>query len=216
LTCHGAGDSIQAEHLAFQGSLNGEWVSMYSNHDVPLEYLKKWQKTLDVAAQVMDVPAALVMRVWPEQIEVLVSSVGDDNPYEEHEKADLGTGLYCETVMSTRQQLMVPNALEDADWKDNPDVKLNMINYLGVPLVWPDNTIFGTMCVLDSRTRHYTVAYQELLWQLKDLIESDFRAIVEAGGDEAQKATRVRQLEEEINALLVRLGQVPKYPEDGV
>jgi GAF domain-containing protein len=118
--------------------------------------------------------------------------------------------------MSTRQQLMVPNALEDADWKDNPDVKLNMINYLGVPLVWPDNTIFGTMCVLDSRTRHYTVAYQELLWQLKDLIESDFRAIVEAGGDEAQKATRVRQLEEEINALLVRLGQVPKYPEDGV
>jgi transcriptional regulator with GAF, ATPase, and Fis domain len=199
----------------FQGSLNGEWVSMYSNHDVPLEYLKKWQKTLDVAAQVMDVPAALVMRVWPEQIEVLVSSVGDDNPYEEHEKADLGTGLYCETVMSTRQQLMVPNALEDADWKDNPDVKLNMINYLGVPLVWPDNTIFGTMCVLDSKTRHYTAAYQELLWQLKDLIESDFRAIVEAGGDEAQKATRVRHLEEEINALLVRLGQVPKYPEDG-
>lgn len=154
---------------------------MYQNHDVPPDYLKKWQKTLNVVAEVLNVPAALVMRVWPEQIEVLVSSIGDDNPYEEHEKADLGTGLYCETVMATRQQLMVPNSLEDPEWENNPDVKLNMINYLGVPLVWPDNSIFGTMCVLDSQTRNYSKTYQELLWQLKDLIEGDFRAIVSAG-----------------------------------
>jgi len=186
---------------------------MYQNHDVPPDYLKKWQKTLNVVAEVLNVPAALVMRVWPEQIEVLVSSIGDDNPYEEHEKADLGTGLYCETVMATRQQLMVPNALEDPEWKDNPDVKLDMINYLGVPLVWPDNSIFGTMCVLDSQTRNYSTTYQELLWQLKDLIEGDFRAIVSAGDQGAQSEEKVRALEQEINDLLTRIGQTPRYPK---
>lgn len=186
---------------------------MYQNHDVPPDYLKKWQKTLDVAAEVLNVPAALVMRVWPEQIEVLIASVGDSNPYEEHEKADLGTGLYCETVMSSRAQLMVPNALEDPAWADNPDVKLNMVNYLGVPLIWPDNTIFGTICVLDSRTRNYSSAYQELLWQLKDLIEGDFRSIVSADSRGAQTEEKMRALESEINALLIRMGQTPRYPE---
>ena len=186
---------------------------MYEKHDVPPNYLKKWQKTLDMAAQVLDVPAALLMRVWPEQIEVLVASVGADNPYEEHEKADLGTGLYCETVMATRDQLLVPNALDDPRWRDNPDVRLNMINYLGVPLVWPDNTIFGTMCVLDSQTRNYSQPYQDLLWRLKELIEGDFRSIVGADASGQQEDAKARALETEINELLARMGETPRYPE---
>jgi GAF domain-containing protein len=185
---------------------------MYQHHDVPPDYLEKWQKTLDILAEVMEVPAALVMRVWPEQIEVLVSSAGEQNPYEEHEKADLGTGLYCETVMATRKQLLVPNALQDPHWEHNPDIKLNMINYLGVPLVWPDDTIFGTMCVLDAKTRHYSKPYQELLWQLKELIEKDFMDIVRHG-EGLQSEGKVRALQHEINILLKQHGHPPRYPE---
>lgn len=149
----------------------------YKKHEVPVSYLKSWQKIIDGAAEIYNVPAALIMRVWPEQIEVLVSSLGDSNPYEPNEMADLGTGLYCETVMMTRQQLLIPNALDDPDWENNPDVKLNMIHYLGVPLVWPDEEIFGTMCVLDRITRKHSKAFQELLWALKRVIESDFKKI---------------------------------------
>ena len=183
---------------------------MYQKHEVPPDYLEKWQRTLDVLADVLEVPAALVMRVWPEQIEVLVASVGEGNPYEEHEMADLGTGLYCETVMSTRQQLSVANALDDPAWKNNPDVKLNMINYLGVPLLWPDNTIFGTMCVLDSKARHYRKSYQDLLWQLKDLIESDFRMIAGGAVQGGNADQRTKALQAEIDELRLRLGQMPR------
>ena len=70
-------------------------IRMNAIHPVSDDFLERWQKTLDVAAAILQVPAALIMRVWPEQIEVLVSSASDGNPYEEHEKADLGTGLYC-------------------------------------------------------------------------------------------------------------------------
>lgn len=150
---------------------------MYEKKDVPQEYLERWQQSADLVASAVQVPAALVMRVWPEQIEVLISSLGDDNPYEEHEKADLGTGLYCETVMATREPLLVPNALGDPAWMHNPDVKLNMISYLGVPLVWPDDTIFGTVCVLDRKTREFLPPSSQLLRGLKDLIEGDFRVI---------------------------------------
>lgn len=154
---------------------------MYQKHDVTPDLLGKWQTTINRVAAAFDVPAALLMRVWPEQIEVLLASVGDDNPYVEHEKADLGTSLYCETVMATRAALFVPDALADPDWCNNPDVRLNMICYLGVPVVWPDGSIFGTVCVLDSRRREFPQPCHELLWRVKDGIENDFRALRAAG-----------------------------------
>ena len=97
----------------------------YHAHEVPGDLLAKWQDTTNVMADIFEVPAALIMRVLPDQIEVLVSAHKDGNPYEAEERARLDTGLYCETVMETRAMLQVPNALEDAHWKENPDVALN-------------------------------------------------------------------------------------------
>jgi len=157
----------------------------YRKKEVPQHFMHRWQDYANLMAKAANVPAALVMRVWPEQIEVLVSSVGDSNPYEEHEMADLGTGLYCETVMATRQMLVVPDALASPEWDHNPDLKLDMVSYLGVPLIWPDDTIFGTVCVLDSHAHAYSPYSQDLLRQLKATIEGDFRAIcaLPDGGD---------------------------------
>ncbi len=141
-------------------------------------YLEKWQKTVDLMANLFEVPAGLIMKVHSTQIEVLLSSQTEGNPYEVHEKADLNTGLYCETVMAQRDELHVPNALEDIEWKDNPDVKLQMISYLGVPLIWPNNQIFGTICVLDNKTRHYASLYHALLWQFKEIVDGDLKLLV--------------------------------------
>lgn len=144
---------------------------------VPDEFLVKWQQTANVMAGIFDVPAGLIMRVGTQKIEVLVSSHTQGNPYEAGEEANLHTGLYCETVMATRAMLEVPDALEDVHWQNNPDVALNMISYLGVPLMWPDEEVFGTICVLDSKKRKYQQRYVELLWEIKKAIEADFQVI---------------------------------------
>lgn len=149
----------------------------YRRHEVPSEVLGKWQDTANAMAGIFEVPAALIMRVHPEQIEVLVAAHRDGNPYEPHETARLGTGLYCETVMASRNLLEVPNALEDPLWCQNPDIALNMIAYLGVPLLWPDQSVFGTICVLDSKRRQFEARYVELLWELKKTVERDFALI---------------------------------------
>ena len=145
--------------------------------EIPESFLAKWQKTADVMAGIFDVPAGLIMRVLPDEIEVLVASRGEDNLYEAEEKAKLNTGLYCETVMATRALLHVPHALEDPHWAHNPDVALNMVSYLGVPLMWPDNEVFGAICVLDNKKRDYQDKYVELLWEIKKSIERDFVVI---------------------------------------
>lgn len=148
-------------------------------HEVPDDFLLKWQNTANVMADIFEVPAGLIMRVLPEQIEVLVSSHTAGNPYEADEKAKLNTGLYCETVMATRAMLHVPDALVDPHWMNNPDVALNMISYLGVPLLWPDNAVFGTICVLDNKRRSFEHKYADLLWEIKKSIEADFQVIMQ-------------------------------------
>ena len=108
-----------------------------------------------------------------QEIEVLVASASPGNPYHPGEKELLpGSGLYCETVIKTRQMLLVPNALEDEKWRNNPDIKLGMISYLGYPIFLPQGEVFGTICILDIKENPYSETYKKLLLQFKELIEA--------------------------------------------
>lgn len=103
------------------------------------QVLRQWQDIVDTMAELIGVPAGLIMRVRNEDIEVCVSSNSEGNPYEVEEKLHfLNSGLYCETVIKTREKLLVPHAPSDGAWKDNPDIKLNMVSYLGFPLCFPN------------------------------------------------------------------------------
>src|SRR5260221_6688224 len=104
--------------------------------DIPQVVTDKWQEITNLLAELVQVPAALVMRIEPPEISVFVASKSQGNPYQPRERACLNTGLYCETVMRTRQFLLVPDARDDDEWRSNPDIKLGMISYLGLPISW--------------------------------------------------------------------------------
>jgi hypothetical protein len=137
---------------------------------VPDSVLSKWQSIVDLMASLIGVPAGLIMRITELDTEVLVSSRSPGNPYRPGDKEHLpDSGLYCETVFKTN--LLVPNALSDDNWKDNPDIKLNMISYLGFPILLPDGQLFGTICVLDTKENHYSQPYKQLISHLRDIIQ---------------------------------------------
>jgi PAS domain S-box-containing protein len=148
---------------------------MQHSIEIPPEVIGKWQEIVDLLAEIVQVPSALIMRVKPPNIGVFVSSGSQGNPYEPGETAPLNTGLYCETVMKTGRPLVVPNALEDEEWASNPDIKLGMISYLGVPISWPDGERFGTICVLDRKRNEYSTLFLRLLLQWRDALEADLR-----------------------------------------
>jgi PAS domain S-box-containing protein len=148
--------------------------------EIPDELIAKWQRIVDLMARTVGVPAGLIMKVDPPQIEVFISSVTEGNPYMKGERADLNTGLYCETVMKQRSPLLVPDALQDPQWDHNPDVELGMIYYFGFPLVWPDGEIFGTICVLDVENNPQASTYKDLLYEFQQVVEGDLRIIFEA------------------------------------
>ena len=148
--------------------------------EVPSEIVQKWQEIVNLLAEIIHVPAALVMKLEPPNIKVFVSSESSGSPYEKDEVACFDPGLYCERVIKSQQQLLVPDALQDEEWKLNPDVKLGMISYLGFPIAWPDGQVFGTVCVLDDKRNAYTEPYRKFLLQCRDLLQTDLKLLTSA------------------------------------
>ena len=121
--------------------------------------IRKWQDIIDLISLSVNVPSVLIMSFDEKQINVFLKSNSKDNPYKEGEKADLLSTLYSETVALNNACLLVPNALTDPLWGGNHDIKLNMISYLGFPILWPDGEVFGTICALDNKENHYNNQY---------------------------------------------------------
>jgi len=169
-------------------------MAMQHPVQVPSEIVEKWQEIVDLLAEIMKVPSALIMRVEAPNIEVFVSSKSNGNPYHPHELACLNTGLYCETVMSTRKPLLVADARHDEEWKSNPDIKLGMISYLGFPITWPDGEIFGTICALDNKRNEYSELYRKLLRHSRDVLQADLRSLLASHRELEDRETKIRRL----------------------
>lgn len=153
-------------------------VTSSSKPEIPAALQEKWQKILDLIAEILQVPSALIMKLEHDSITVYRSSNTQKNPYHKNDSEKLGLGLYCETVVGNREKLLVPNALDSDYWRTNPDVKLHMISYLGFPIIWDDGEVFGTFCVLDNKENRYSQLYIDVLQEFKNIVESDMHELI--------------------------------------
>ncbi len=142
----------------------------------PEVFLSEWQRIVDLLARIAGVPVGLIMHLCGQEIEVLVTSATEGNPYHVGEKETLfGSGLYCERVIDSQERLVVPNALKSAQWKNNPDIKHDLKAYLGFPICLPDGKPFGTICLLDNKENNFSEDVIELVEKMQVLIESQLR-----------------------------------------
>ncbi|UMR29986.1 GAF domain-containing protein [Massilia sp. MB5] len=115
--------------------------------DTPPE--ERFDKIVAFAAEEFDVPIALI------------SLVDTDRQWF---KAAIGLGATCETgrdisfcghAIMRGDIMVVPNALEDARFHDNPLVSgpPHIRFYAGAPLILPSGYALGTLCIIDTRPR---------------------------------------------------------------
>lgn len=166
----------------------GETINNYLNNyifptntndfDIPDSILKEWQSIVELLARMGGASTGLIMRVQNGEIEVLVASNQPSNPYQVGNKEPLlNSGLYCETVIQTDEKLFVPNALKSIQWQNNPDMKYNMLNYLGFPIKLPNGKPFGTICILDNKENNYSTDLMQLMKKMSDLIEAHLKLL---------------------------------------
>jgi diguanylate cyclase (GGDEF)-like protein/PAS domain S-box-containing protein len=140
------------------------------------ETIREWKCIIDLVTRLANVRVGLIMCVNQSEIEVFVASEKEGNPYKIGDKEELiGSGLYCEEVIKTKQELIVTNAMNSDKWNNNPDLKYNLVSYLGLPIRKQDGTIFGTICLLDDKENTYNDDLIELMKRMRNIIESRLR-----------------------------------------
>jgi len=142
------------------------------------ELIEKWQSLLDFTARVIDVPSASIIKLDKDYVEVFLNNQNADNPFYSGEKVELIYGVFCETVIGKQDELLIPDATKIPIWKDNREVDLNMISYLGFPINYPDGEVFGTVCVHDNKENHYSEVHKDLMEEMKRHIETDLELLV--------------------------------------
>ncbi|MTI33517.1 sensor histidine kinase [Xanthovirga aplysinae] len=142
---------------------------------IPEELIEKWQKIVDLIADILKVPECMVTRFFRDDIEIITTHNSPAPLFKAGERFQKLDKFYCEIAVQKRKLLMVPNALKDPFWEGNPDLDLNLIAYLGVPVFWPNKKIFGTLCALDNKENHFSKTQEHLLKELKYSIERDLK-----------------------------------------
>jgi PAS domain S-box-containing protein len=159
---------------------------------IPPDVLRKWQRIVDLLANIIHVPSAVVCKLEPPDdthYKIVANSNSEGNPFRMDETFAMDIGTFCETVIKNREPLLVANALEDDQWTSAPEIGVGMVSYLGFPVVWPDGRMFGTICVLDDKTNRYSDLYQELLLHCRDVLQGDLQTLARLSNElEDQRA----------------------------
>src|SRR5690349_21402929 len=111
-----------------------------------------------IAAHLLEMPIALVSLVDAER-QWFEARIGLDATETSREIS------FCGHAVVERRSLVVPDALADPRFVDNPLVTgpPHVRFYAGAPLRGPDGHVLGTLCVIDHEPRSMSPAKLELL-----------------------------------------------------
>jgi PAS domain S-box-containing protein len=194
------------KQLAFRSRSNKPAVTLHrgravntdsSEIAISLDVLRNWQRIVDLLANIMRVPSAVVCKMEPPDYtcyRVLVSSNSAGNPFPIDQFFSMDIGTFCETVIKKREPLLVTNALEDDQWKMAPEIQVGMVSYLGFPVLWPDGRMFGTICVLDNKANRYSDLYQELLLHCRDVLQGDLQTLTRLCNELEEQRAQLTEL----------------------
>jgi GAF domain-containing protein len=141
--------------------------------DTPPE--QRFDKIVDFAAREFDVPIALISLIDRER-QWFKASIGLD-------VCETGRDIsFCGHAILARDIMVVPDALEDPRFADNPLVtgEPGIRFYAGAPLVLPSGAALGTLCLIDRRPRTLDAMELGILATLRDL------AVLELGRAEGE------------------------------
>lgn len=139
----------------------------------------KWQRIINIIVKLISVRASLINKLDQDHVEIFMKSQNDTNPYRVGVCDPLGQGAYCEMVLGKKQVLEVNNAQKDLVWVDSYYAEHSLLSYYGLPIVWPDGEVFGTLCVIDDKENLFDEGFKEIFLEFKLSIEKDLEILLQ-------------------------------------
>jgi transcriptional regulator with GAF, ATPase, and Fis domain len=101
--------------------------------------------------------------------------------------------------MKSDNLLLVPDALKDPEWDNNPEIPAGFVYYLGYPIHWPAGKMFGTICVQDYENNPHATDNKGLLEEFRSVCELDLLMVqmrMDLEGIVAERTLKLQMAEE--------------------
>lgn len=171
--------------------------------DTPTE--EAFDRLSRLAALFLDAPVALVSLVDADR-QFFKSCIGLPEPWSIKRETPLSHS-FCQHNRDADNPLIIEDARKYPLVKDNlAIVDLNVIAYLGIPLVTSDGYVLGSFCVIDSKPRKWTSVEVNVIKDLAAAVMTEIQlrteiaARTEAEGDRDNLAQLNKRLRQEMNA----------------
>ena len=139
---------------------------------------EKWQKLTNMMAKLYNASSGVIVQLRDDVFNVASTSENSDNFLNSKSQWPWDMKSFCRRLVETGDKLYVNDAENSEQWSDAPPVCDGPVrSYLGYPIYWPDGSIFGSFCVIDTKATDYQDSLIEILEQLKLIVESDLRNI---------------------------------------
>lgn len=152
---------------------------MNTNSDgmtIPAEILAEFQDIADILVEVAAVPAALILKIDSQQMEVLCAGESAGNPFKRGDRIPV-ENRFREEILTTKDGLPVTSVLDDTSREEGSSIYRGMVSCLSNVLAFPDKEIFGVICVMDSKETSFASSITKLLSRFKKEVESLLRLI---------------------------------------
>ncbi|TPH18108.1 diguanylate cyclase domain-containing protein [Litorilituus lipolyticus] len=139
---------------------------------------EKWQRLVNLMAKLYNATSGVVVQFRQESFNVVSTSDNADNFLKVNSSWPWDMKSFCRKIIETNDKLYVNNAKDSDEWSCSPPVAEGPVrSYLGYPLYWPDGSLFGSFCVIDTKPTEYPYSLIEMLEQLKLIVESELKHV---------------------------------------
>ncbi len=162
----------------------------------PIEGLdvNKWQQLVNMMAELFDAASGVIVQYRQETFNVVATSSNEDNFLRVNASWPWDIKSFCRRIVETNDKLYVNNAASDEEWACAPPVSDGPVrSYLGYPLYWPNGSLFGSFCVIDTKPTNYPEPLNKMLGQLKLIVESELRHVSNILETKALLAEKIEQ-----------------------
>jgi len=168
--------------------------------DTPTE--EAFDRLTWLASRTIHAPIALVSLVDADR-QFFKSCIGLPEPWQSQRETPL-THSFCKYNRVAGNPLVIEDARLDPLFKDNLAIRdLNVIAYLGIPLVTADGYILGSFCVIDLKPRQWTEEEISIVTKLSSAVMSEIHLRTEiAARVKAEESLKLERatLAEEVGA----------------
>ena len=136
--------------------------------------IQRWQRLFNLIAKQSKGPATLILRITKHSIRVLFSS---DSAIQGQTEYYCGSGLYCQSITGDGG-LLIESVVDSAEVSRHYAAQsTGVCACFGLPLLWPDDELFGAICLLNNLQTAMTRTYQTIVTELKTAIEHELASI---------------------------------------